>query len=62
MINITDQLRKDRRQYIEDRKNAARFATLYPNTDMGKAMAEHCRLLDAAIANIDFALNIKEGN
>ena len=62
MINITDQLRKDRKQYIEDRKNAARFATLYPNTDMGKAMAEHCRSLNAAIASIDAALNIKEAD
>jgi len=60
MINITDRLRKDRRQYIVDRKSAARYAALYPNTDMGRAMAEHCRILDAAVANIDAALKIGE--
>lgn len=62
MINLADQLRKDRRQYIEDRKAAARYAALYPNTAMGKAMAEHCRILDAAVASIDAALKISDAD
>ena len=40
MISITDQLREDRRQ-IDDCKSVA----FYPNTDLGKATAAHCRIL-----------------
>jgi hypothetical protein len=58
MVDITEQLRNDRKKYVELRKSAARFAALYPSRDLGKAMAEQCRILDTAIANIDVAMKI----
>jgi hypothetical protein len=61
MVDITEQLRDDRKKYVELRKSAVRFFALDSNSDMGKAMAEQCRILDAAIANIDVALKLSGG-
>jgi len=47
----------DRRQ-IDDCKSVA----FYPNTDLDKATAEHCRILDAAVVDIDAALKVGEAD
>jgi hypothetical protein len=58
MVDITEQLRNDRKKYVELRKSAVRVFALYSNSDLGKAMAEQCRILDAAVDNIDVALKL----
>jgi hypothetical protein len=58
MADITEQLRNDRMKYVELRKSAVRVFALYSHSDIGKAMGEQCRILDAAIANIDVALKL----
>jgi hypothetical protein len=58
MVDITEQLRDDRKKYVELRKSAVRFVALYSNSDMGETMSEQCRILDKAIANIDVALKL----
>ncbi|UGY03265.1 hypothetical protein [Bradyrhizobium quebecense] len=55
MVDFTEQLRNDRRAYVRLRERAALIAATYP-TDIGKAAADQCRVLDGAIANVDAAL------
>ena len=60
MVDITEQLRNDRKKYVELRKNAVRLVAMNSHSDIGNAMGEQCRILDAAIANVDVALKISE--
>jgi hypothetical protein len=55
-VDISEHLRDQRAGYVRLRDHAERFSNAYPNSEVGNAMAEQCRLLDAAIASIDTAL------
>lgn len=56
MVDLTKQLRKDRRNYVRRRERAALVAAAYPEMDLGRDAAEECRVLDGAIANVDAGL------
>ncbi|WP_407152258.1 hypothetical protein [Bradyrhizobium sp. ORS 86] len=56
----TAQLRNDRRRYLRLREEAAQIAAAYPETDLGRDMAEQCRIVDGAIADVDAALRIRQ--
>jgi hypothetical protein len=57
-INISEQLRDQRKEYVRFRERAALISRQSPNSDLGAAMAEHYKVLDAAIASIDVALEL----
>jgi hypothetical protein len=57
-IDISGQLRDQRKEYVRLRERAARISDQVPGSDIGAAMAEQCRILDSAIASIDAALNM----
>lgn len=52
-------LRAERQAYVEARKQAAQIAAAVPNTDVGRAAAERCKILDGAILSVDEALKIE---
>jgi hypothetical protein len=56
MGDITERLRSDRKEYLRLRDRAEAIATEYENTDVGRAMSEQCRILEAAIVNVNLAL------
>jgi hypothetical protein len=57
-IDISEQPRDQRKDYLKYRKDAAPISKLYPNSDIGAAIVEYCEALDAAIASVDMALKI----
>jgi hypothetical protein len=57
-IDISKQLRDQRKEYVRFRERAALISKQSPNSDLGAAMAELSKALDAAIASIDVALKI----
>jgi len=58
MVNISEQLRNDRKDYVKLRERAALVVERYPDCGIGRVMIAQCRILDAAIANIDVALTM----
>jgi hypothetical protein len=61
-IDFVETLRAQRAQYLEWRQEAERLSKVSGDSPMGAAMAEQCRILDAAIANIDTALRCCGGS
>jgi hypothetical protein len=61
-VDISKQLRDQLQEYVRLRDRAANIAKLAPNSDLGGAMTEQCKALDAAIASIDVALRLCRGS
>jgi len=55
-VDISAELRSERETYVRLRANAARLARILKGHPVGDTMAKQVELVDAAIANIDFAL------
>jgi hypothetical protein len=56
-IDISEQLREQRKECVRLRERAADMLKLVPpDSDLGVAMAELCKNLDLAINSIDVAL------
>ena len=60
-IDISKELLDQRKNYVKYREEAARLSK-FPGSQMGAAMAEYCKTLDAAIASVDQALKIANSN
>jgi hypothetical protein len=55
-VDISEQLRDQRREYVKLQDRALLISQNYPNSDLGALMAHHVRILEGAISSIDAAL------
>ena len=56
---FVEQLRAQLKTYTEARNRADHIATAWPNTDIGREMADFRRALDGAIASVQQALKME---
>jgi hypothetical protein len=60
-VDISEQLRDQRKEYVKLQDRALLIAQRYPEGDLRKAMQEQCKILEMAIASVDMALGIAGG-